>query len=263
LLDEQRAYSAAAGDLRDRAVAIAAVEACRPEVVVHLAGGRGKDRMDLYERNVLTTINVIEAAAMLQRVPAVIVMGSAAEYGAGGSQPLSEDDPLRPLSDYGIAKVAQTTLARAMGERLAVPVTVLRPFNPVSPELGPEVALGNAREQLLEGSGPTRHLVLGRLDVVRDFVPIEVIVEAVVRVADHPLAGEIVNVCSGVGIAIGDIVTAMARRLGVSAAMDVDEDLACIPASAVVIGDPTRMETRLGLEISPTPESLAEVMLIR
>jgi GDP-4-dehydro-6-deoxy-D-mannose reductase len=263
LLDERRAYSAAEGDLRDRAVAITAVEACRPEVVVHLAGGRGKDRMDLYERNVLTTISIIEAAALSQRIPAVIVMGSAAEYGAGGNRPFSEDDPLRPLSDYGIAKAAQTTLAQAMGKRLEVPVTVLRPFNPVSPELGRETALGNAKAQLLEGSGPMRQLVMGRLDVVRDFVPIDVIVNAIVRVFDHPLPGEVVNVCSGSGIKLGDIVNAMARRLGVSAVTEVDEKLAHLPAPDTVIGDPTHMKTLLDLETNPTPETLAEVMLVR
>jgi nucleoside-diphosphate-sugar epimerase len=261
LLDEQRAYSAAVGDLRDRAVAVAAVEACRPEVVVHLAGGRGKDRMDLYERNVLTTINVIEAAALSQPVPAVIVMGSAAEYGAGGGKPLSEDDPLRPLSDYGIAKVAQTTLALAMGERLAVPVTVLRPFNPVSPELGREVALGNARAQLLDGSGPTRQLRLGRLDVIRDYVPIDVIVEAIVRVIDRPYPGGAINVCSGIGILLADIVAAMAERLNVSLITEVDENLSQLPAPDAVIGDAACMERLLALHASPTPRLLAGILL--
>ena len=261
LLDEQRPYSTAVGDLRDRATAGAAIEACRPTVVVHLAGGRGKDRLDLYERNILTTINVIEASARAQRVPAVLVMGSAAEYGAGSKERLSEDHPLRPVSDYGAAKVAQTTLALAMGERLAVPVTVLRPFNPVSPELSRDVALGNARAQLLENPGTTKHLTLGRLDVVRDFVPIDLVVDAIIKVVDRALPGEVINVCSGLGITLGDIVNAMAERLGVSFVAEVDPDLARSPAGETVIGDPTRMERSLGLHVSPTAESLAETMV--
>jgi len=258
---EERPFATAVGDLRDRAVADEAIQHGSPTVVVHLAGGRGKDSSDLYERNVLTTVNVLEASARAQHAPAVIVMGSAAEYGPGSLERLSEDHPLHPVSDYGAAKVAQTTLALAMGERMSVPVTVLRPFNPVSPELGRDVALGNARAQLLESPGTTRHLTLGRLDVVRDFVPVESIVEAIIRAADHPLPGEVINVCSGVGIAIGDIVQAMAARLGVSVVVGTDPELARIPGGDAVVGDPARMERLLGLHLRPTASSLAEVMV--
>jgi GDP-4-dehydro-6-deoxy-D-mannose reductase len=261
LVDEQRPYSVSTGDLRDRVVARDEIAACRPSVIVHLAGGRGKDRLDLYERNVLTTINVIEAAARARRVPAAIVMGSAAEYGSGSQERLAEDHPLRPVSDYGAAKVAETTLALAMGNRLSVPVTVLRPFNPVSPELGRDVALGNARAQLLENPGPVKHLRLGRLDVIRDFVPLPTIIEAIVRAAERELPGEVINICSGVGIALEDIVQAMAARLGAAFVAELDPELALLPAGATVVGDPARMKRQLGLHPMPTAVSLAEIMV--
>jgi nucleoside-diphosphate-sugar epimerase len=249
-----------AGDLRLREVAGAALDSHKPDTVVHLAGGRGASRSDLFERNVLTTVNVIEAASVLTHTPSVIVMGSAAEYGAGRAEPLTEDDPLRPVSEYGLAKVAQTAMALSLGERLSVPVTVLRPFNPVSAELGREVALGNARAQLLEGTGPSRRLRLGRLDVVRDFVPVEFIIDAITGVVDLRLEKEVINVCSGVGIELGDVVDAMAALLEVSFVVDVEEDLAALPAGDIVVGDPSRLEQKLGLRTRPTPESLAEIL---
>jgi nucleoside-diphosphate-sugar epimerase len=248
------------GDLRVREVATAALHSHTPDTVVHLAGGRGHSRAELFERNVLTTSNVIKAAADSQPIPGVIVMGSAAEYGAGRGEPFHEDDPLQPVSDYGLAKVAQTALAISLGERLSVPVTVLRPFNPVSAELGREVALGNARAQLLEGRGPNRRLRLGRLDVVRDFVPVEFIVDAIIAVIDRRHENDVINVCSGVGIKLGDVVAAMAAVLGVSFVVDLEEDLAALPAADIVIGDPTRLEEKLGLRSHPTPESLAEIL---
>ena len=261
LVAEQRPYTSSAGDLRDRDAAREAIESSRATVVVHLAGGRGKDRFDLYERNVLTTVNVIEASACARPVPAVIVMGSAAEYGAGSTERLSEDHPLRPVTDYGAAKVAQTTLALAMGQRLSVPVTVLRPFNPVSPELSRDVALGNARSQLLENPSPIKRLTLGRLDVIRDFVPIDTITDAITRAADRHLPGEVINVCSGAGFAIGEVVKAMAARLGVSFVAEIDPALAGIPAGEAVVGDPSRLERLLGLRIGPTAASLAEILV--
>ena len=249
------------GDLRHRDVATAALQAHAPDSVVHLVGGRGTSRPELFERNVLTTVNVIEAAADSTSVPCIVLMGSAAEYGAGRGEPLKEDDPLRPVSDYGRAKVAQTAMATSLGERLSVPVTVLRPFNPVSAELGREVALGNARAQLLEGVTRSRRLRLGRLDIVRDFVPVEFIVDAIVGVIDHRLENEVLNVCSGVGIGLGDVVSAMAARLGVSFVVDLEADLAALPAADLVVGDPSRLEQRLGLRTRPTPESLAQILV--
>jgi GDP-4-dehydro-6-deoxy-D-mannose reductase len=246
------------GDLRYRPVAKDALEKNAIDTIIHLAGGRGKDRSDLFERNVLTTVNLIEAAAAGPRRPAVIVMGSAAEYGPGEGQRLSENDPLRPISDYGIAKVAQTALALSMGERLSVPVSVLRPFNPVSPELTRDVALGNARAQLLEGA-TTLHL--GRLDVVRDFVPLDFIVEAILNTVDRAPAGRAINICSGVGLKLEDIVMAMAELVDVPIRTEVDVSLAALPAGDVVVGDPTLMERTLGLRTNPTPAMLAGILL--
>lgn len=249
------------GDLRYLAAAHAALEGSTPSVLVHLAGGPGADRFDVFENNILTTTNLIEATSSAQRKPAVIVLGSAAEYGRGGTRRLSESDPLRPVSDYGIAKTAQTTLALAMGTRLSVSVTILRVFNPVSPELGREVALGNARAQLLEGSGPTRRLSLGRLDVVRDFVPLELVVEAILQVIEDPIPGGVINVCSGVGIRLGDIVAAMADRHGVSITTEVDPRLAALLAPDEVVGDPSRLEQLIGVRSGPTAASLADAMM--
>lgn len=248
-------------DLRIRAHAVKTLNATGPNVVVHLAGGRGTDRFDLYERNVLTTVQVLEAAATLAKAPFVIVMGSAAEYGIGEEVPISEEASLRPVSDYGQAKVAQTTLAQSMGKRYGIPILVLRPFNPVSPDLARGSALGSARSQLLAGRGTTRRLTLGRLDVVRDFVSVDTIIEAVVRAIDRgPMSG-VINVCSGIGIKLQQVVHAMATQLDVGLSIETDPYLATLPAADVVVGDPSKLRSVLGIEEMVTPASIAARLL--
>jgi len=248
-------------DLRVSAEAAYVVNSTQPDVIVHLAGGRGMDRFDLYERNVLTTVQVVEAAASLGSVPFVIVMGSAAEYGEGAGVPISEDNSLRPVSEYGHAKVAQTTLALAMGKRFGIPILVLRPFNPVSPELEESTALGNARAQLLAGEGSTRNLTLGRLDVIRDFVPVDTIVEAIVRCIDRRPESGILNICSGNGITLEQVVLAMATKLGVGLSIEIDSDLARLPAPDAVVGDPSKLRSQFGIEALVTPASIATELL--
>jgi nucleoside-diphosphate-sugar epimerase len=229
-----------------------------PEAIVHLAGGQRAEPLALYRDNVLTTVHVLEAAAELPAPPYCLTFGSAAEYGGGAL--LAERADLRPLTEYGRAKAAQTTLARTVAERRGLALTVLRPFNVVSPRLPVATALGNIRAQLLRQSGGRRAVRCGRLDVVRDYVPAAAVAEAVLRLLAAPRPG-IFNVCSGTGIALDAIVTAMARRLGAELAIEIDPELAALPAPPAAIGDPAALLQAVGLRIPATADSVAETML--
>jgi GDP-4-dehydro-6-deoxy-D-mannose reductase len=240
---------------------LALVDAVRPQAIVHAAGGTSPDRHELYRRNVLTTVHLLEAAARLAPRPYCIVLGSAAEYGDGGGEPIRESAPLAPVSEYGRAKVAQTTLAEAVARARDLPLTVLRPFNVVSPRLSAATPLGNLRRQLLDGAGPERTVACGRLDVVRDFVPLPAVAEVVRLLLLRPAPGRALNVCSGVGIALGELLTAMAERLGVALQIAVREDLLAIPAAPRVVGDPTALREATGYAIDSAPRPLAAHLL--
>lgn len=260
--------SARAGAAVDRPADLAApaqadglVTTTRPAVIVHLAGGMAADAEELYRRNVLTTAWVLAAASRLPEPPVCIVLGSAAELGAGGPGRLAEGHPPRPVSDYGRAKAAQAILARRLAAARGVPLVLLRPFNVVSPRLPVSTALGNMRRQLLAGSGARRVVECGRLDVVRDFVPLGAVVEAVRRALRHPPSGVTINVCSGTGLALGEVLEAMARRLGVTVVPVPAPGLAALPAGDRVVGDPRRLRALLGLLVEVTPDSLAAELL--
>jgi nucleoside-diphosphate-sugar epimerase len=248
-------------DLSDPEPTRSAIGSLQPAVVVHLAGGPRPSRHDLYRDNVLATVHLLEAAAALRSPPYCIVFGSAAEYGDGATALLDESAPLRPVTEYGRAKVAQTTLAESIARARAVPLTVLRPFNVVSPHLPPSTALGNMRRQLLSAEGPDRQVRCGRLDVVRDFIPLSSVVEVVRRLLERPAPGRVVNLCSGVGVEVGAILAAMGRRLGTALRIVQDPDLAALPAAVSIVGNPAAMREIAGPGIPPTPDALAEVLL--
>lgn len=247
-------------DLSEPEAVRALIDEVEPEAVVHLAGGTAASRHELYRKNVLASVHLLEALARLSPAPYCIVLGSAAEYGDADGL-ISESAPLRPVTEYGQAKVAQTTLAEWIGRARGLRLTVLRPFNLVSPRLPPSSALGNMRRQLLAAEGPERRVECGRLDVVRDFVPVAGVVEAVVRLLARPAPGRAINVCSGRGIELGEILAAMVRRLGGELRIVPAPDLAAVPAAPRVVGDPAALREVLGLSIAPTPESLAELLL--
>jgi len=245
-------------DLADRRQADELMRSA-PDAIIHLAGGQRAEPLALYRDNVLTTVHLLEAAADLATPPYCVVFGSAAEYG-GGERPVTESADLRPISDYGRAKVAQTALARAIAQQRSLPITVLRPFNVVSPRLPAGTALGNIRDQLRRQSGDRRAVRCGRLDVVRDYVPVAAVAEAVMRLLATPTPG-VFNVCSGKGLELSAIVNAMARRLGAELAIEVDPELAALPAPPAAIGDPAALRAAIGLVIEATPESVAAVVL--
>lgn len=239
----------------------ALIEQVGPSAVVHLAGGTSPDRHELYESNVLSTVNLLNAVARLPRPAYTIVFGSAAEYGDTSQLPISEEAPLKPISEYGRAKVAGTTLAESISRARGIPLTVLRPFNVVSPRLAASTALGNMRRQLLGTVGAERTVTCGRLDLVRDYVPVQAVAEVILHLLGTPAPGQTLNVCSGVGITLGSILDAMAERLGVALRIVQSPELLGIPAAPRVVGDPERLARETGIRIAVTAEDLATLIL--
>lgn len=235
------------------------VRAVAPAAILHLAGGRRADVRALYRDNVVATANLVDAAARLDDPPIIVVAGSAAEYGEPPrDDPIPEDAPLAPMTPYGRAKAAATLVAQTLAAS-RVTLTIARLFNVVSPELPDSTPLGNIRRQLLAGSGSRRRVRCGRLDIVRDFVPSSFVAEALVRLVRTPHAG-VVNVCSGVGIQLADIVAAAADEGGFAVDVELDPELAAIPAVERVVGDPATLRA-LGLHCAATPRALARELL--
>ncbi len=236
------------------------LEALQPTVVVQTTGGFARDPVRLAEVNIVPTVNLIRAAARLDPPPAIFVSGSAAEYGDPGEDRASETTPPRPMSPYGWVKVAEVATARELARFHGLDLTVIRPFNPVLPELPQSVALGNFRNQLLAGEGRARTVLCGRVDVIRDFVTSSFLGDAVAELVEHP-PGDIVNICSGVGVRLGDVMEAAARLLDVELELKEDPVLAGLPAPSVIIGDPSRLNSLIQVRANSTAESLATALL--
>jgi nucleoside-diphosphate-sugar epimerase len=247
-------------DLTSVETIAALVEHVRPSVIMHLAGGRESTLDGLRQSNVVPTVNLLHATARLVPPPAVITTGSAAEYGEPVNGIASESDVPRPVTDYGRAKVEASTTARSIAATSDIRLCIVRPFNVVAPDLPRASALGNMRQQLLEETGTSRVVRCGRLDVVRDFVPIEFVLEAFVRLLELDEWPDLMNVCSGVGIELGCVLRAMAAELDVEVTTVPIPALVAIPAADSIIGDATIIR-RLGLVCEPTAASLAHLLL--
>ena len=232
----------------------------KPSVIVHLAGGPERDLERLYESNVLTTVNLLQAAARLESPPAFITAGSAAEYGEPAGGLASESAPARPVTEYGRAKLAASALAQGLSASSGIRLCIVRPFNIVSPYLPSTTALGNMRAQLLAQTGTPRVVRCGKLDIVRDFVPLQFVVDVFSRLLDLDDWPRLLNACSGIGIELGSVLHAAAEFLDVEARVVPVPELMEIPAAAQIVGDASLLH-RLGLHCEPTAASLARLLV--
>jgi nucleoside-diphosphate-sugar epimerase len=122
--------------------------------VFHLAGQPGVrsfgDVFPLYlRRNVLASQRVFEAAS--RDGVKVVFASSSSIYGAAERYPTPEDATPRPLSPYGITKLACEHLADAYARDFGLDCVVLRYFNAFGPRQRPDMAFTRIALALAEG----------------------------------------------------------------------------------------------------------------
>lgn len=111
-----------------------------PHVLVHVASWEPDARAGTGTAKVLTdhaATSVLGAAAECKTLQAVVVRSGIEVYGRarGSLTRPDEDTALNPTSEYGRMLDGIETTARAVGQRVGVPVTLLR----LAPVLGPHV----------------------------------------------------------------------------------------------------------------------------
>jgi GDP-4-dehydro-6-deoxy-D-mannose reductase len=201
-------------DLLDRPAIKSVLQQVEPNYIFHLAALiRNATLAELLEVNVTGTENLLAAIREVQPEAQVLVAGSAAEYGLVREEdlPISESCPLRPLSPYGLSKVAQSLLAGQFWLRHRVAVRRVRTFNLTGPgEPQTQVASAMARQIVeIEAGLRAPQMEVGNLDTVRDFIDIRDAVRAYWRVICQGQPGDVYNVCAGEGVQIRALLHAL------------------------------------------------------
>lgn len=227
---------------------VALLEADRPQIVFHLAGGAAPDPFAANVaplRSLLAAIRAIPGFA-----PRVVVAGSAAEYGDLGPAPIREDARENPVSEYGVAKLATARLA-VVAARAGLPVTVARVFNALGPGMPRSLAAARFVHEARVAAQGSRRMTVGNLSTVRDYLDVDDVAGALWALGTAARHEPIVNVCSGEGVSTGALLEAILRQLGAEVEVRTDPTLlrgaADVPVS---IGDPSLLREITGCELS-------------
>ena len=246
-------------DVLDRGAVDRAIAEIVPDAVYHCAGvaqsAGAADRIAAtLATNVRGTLHVIDAIERHAPSARVLVTSSALVYGPS-AEPLTEGAPLAPAGPYAVSKLAQDTLARRAAGR-GRHVIVARPFNHIGPRQSPDFVASSVARQvaLIELGRMPPELRVGNLAARRDFTDVRDVVDAYVRMAASGAPGTCLNVCSGEGIAIHDLVQGLVERSSVPIEVVVDParvrpiDVPVVVGSAAALVDATGWHRRHSLD---------------
>ncbi len=213
-----------AGDVRDPFFVRDCVNGC--QVIFHLAALIGIPYSYItpesyLEVNVQGTLNVLKAS-LEAGVERVIHTSTSEVYGTARYIPMDESHPLQPQSPYSASKIAADMLAESFHRSFDLPVVTIRPFNTYGPRQSARAVIPTILAQLAFGDHQLR---LGDLTPVRDLTYVEDMARAFLDLASCSEAvGKTVNVGSGQGTSIRELVQLAMEITGVQARLHQEKD---------------------------------------
>ena len=263
--------SAHVADLADTAAVSAIVDTVEPTHIFNLAGNTSVERSWQYPTETADVLGVgavrlLDAAWKKEQrtgVPVRFLQASSAEiFGDAAEMPQNEGTKRAPMTPYGAAKSFAHEMVGVYRTRGMFASTAIL-YNHESPRR-PEsfVARKISRQAAKIALGLADELVLGNIDVYRDWGYAPDYVDAMVRVLNSRDANDFV-VATGVAHTVRQFVEAAFRCAGITdweSHVRIDAALYRPADPRRLVGDPTRLK-ELGWRPSVDFEDLVRIMV--
>lgn len=184
-------------------------------VVFHLAAQPGVRKswgveFDEYiENNVRATQMLCEA--MKGTGVRLVYSSSSSVYGQTAQLPMREDHPTRPLSPYGVTKLAGEALCLLYAANHGLPVACLRYFTVYGPRQRPDMAFHRFIRAMLQGDPID---VYGSGTQTRDFTFVSDAVAANLAAAEYGGSETVFNIGGGSRVTLNSVIDLLGRVTG-------------------------------------------------
>jgi nucleoside-diphosphate-sugar epimerase len=226
-------------------------------VVFHLAGQPGVrpswgDHFDRYvQDNIVATQRVLEALRE-NPVQRFVFASSSSVYGDAEMFPTKESALPRPVSPYGMTKLAAEHLTFVYMRNFGLPATSLRYFTVYGPRQRPDMAFHRFMDALVENQEIE---IFGDGEQTREFTYVSDAVDGTVKAASADVVGQVVNLGGGSRVTVNRVLATLedisrleARRLHLPAAPgDPRHTGASINVAREKLGWEPRVSLREGL----------------
>ncbi len=184
------------------------IEITKPDFLIHLSGisftAHGNSE-DFYKVNTIGTINILDSFLELDINPIKIILASSATvYGSQGLEVLDESLCPIPANHYGASKYAMECIARNYFDKLHIIIS--RPFNYTGVHQAENFLIPKVVKHFKEAK---KVIELGNLNVSREFNDIHFVCEVYKKLLECDRDSEVVNICSGRGIKLLDVIDMM------------------------------------------------------
>lgn len=171
----------------------------------------GREFEHYTHHNVLGTQRLLEWARK-NKPERFVYASSSSVYGNTGKLPMHEDDLPRPLSPYGVTKLAAEHLCNLYHQNFGLPVVSLRYFTVYGPGQRPDMAFHRFIKAVLAGSELT---IYGTGEQTRDFTYVSDIIEANLSAAKtEGIEGRVYNLGGGSRISVNGVLEILGRLSG-------------------------------------------------
>lgn len=193
----------------------------RVTTVFHLAAQPGVrmswDEFGKYTvRNVNATQRLLEAARSAS-IDRFVLASTSSVYGDAATLPTPENVRPRPVSPYGVTKLATEHLARIYWRTFGVPTICLRYFTVYGPRQRPDMAFNRLIRRALSKEA---FQVFGDGSQTRDFTYVGDAVSGTIAAAKHGRPGAVYNIGGGSRRSLNSVVDTLRELIGAPVRVD-------------------------------------------
>jgi len=247
-------------DITNKGDILAALKSVKPDFFIHLSGisfaAHGNNE-DFYKVNTIGTTNILDAFIELGHMPQKIILASSATiYGNQGLEVLDESLCPKPANHYGASKYAMECLAQGYFTKL--PILITRPFNYTGKGQAENFLIPKIVSHFKENK---KVIELGNLDVSREFNDVDFVCEVYKLLLECNDTSSMVNICSGRGIRLLDVIEMMNKIAGYDIEVQVNPAFVRKDEIKSLTGSETKLTNMIGnIKQKPFEETLKSML---
>lgn len=208
-----------------------AIDQAEPDLVFHLAAQSFVPESFAAPQhtlavNVLGSLNLLSSIHKHRPDCRVLMAGSSEEYGLvyPTDCPIKEYQPLRPMSPYGVSKVAMELLSQQFAVAYGLHIVTTRAFNHTGPRRGEQFVTSNFAKQVADIEAGIREPVIrvGNLAAKRDWTDVRDMVRAYWLAIHKCSPAEPYNIASGKTHRVKDILHILKKEAAIDFSIETD-----------------------------------------
>lgn len=238
------------------------------DVVIHLAAitfipEANDSPSKVMDVNLQGTIRLIEAMQAHAPAARLLFISSAEAYGLPQQIPIKEEHQFNPTNPYAISKAAADQFCRFVHEAGGLRIVRIRPFNHSGAGQSEQFVLSSFARQIaaMEAGRQEPILKVGNLDVERDFMHVDDVLQAYELAIDKAECGEAYNLCSGTAQRIRDAVDKLVAMASIEIRVETDPNRVRAGDIATISGSHEKFSRATGWRPERSFESILSDLL--